>query len=823
MPLIEQRRHAIGLADLLLYDSLIEDGILLLQDGGLLAAWKFRGPDLGSATNGEMAALSGRLGALLRLGGGWMVQCDSVRAPAPGYPENQEFPDSVTKIIDDERREQFMSEGVHFDSDYYLSLTYLPPVAREEKIKGWMFEGIKDLRGNAARIVDYFKSRIASFEDVFKSLFAVTRLSALRTKNSVGNPVLHDELLRYVHRCVSWKDHPLRLPEFPVYLNDMLATEDFVGGLTPRIGRKHLRVVAIDGFPKASVPGILAALDTLPIEYRWNTRAILMDPEEARVFLDKVRKKWRSKMRGLKDQIMQTQTGAVNLHAQDMSIDAEEAMSVAAAGDVLFAQYTTTVICGDADEASVEEAVALVAKTVQNLGFSARIEDVNSVEAWRGSLPGDGYRNVRRVVLHTLNLADLLPISAVWAGNKENPCPFYPPKSPPLLYAATTGSTPFRFNLHCGDIGHTFMIGPPGSGKSTFLGFIVAQFFRYPRAQVFAFDKGYSLLVLTRACGGEFYDLGGETDGLSFYPLADLADDSDLAWANGWIEKLCTLSGLDVKPHHRNAVADAMKLTQGSSRRTLTDFLATVQDKEVRSALEVFTLSGPLGRLLDAEKDGLRESRMMVFEMDSLMKYGDGNSKATVAVLLYLFRRIQKKLDGRPTLIVLDEAWVYLRDELFREYLRDWLKTLRKLNAVVVLATQNLSDIFNSGISDVVMEACPTKILLANAEAANVQSRRWYEAVGLNDREIQIVQSAIPKRQYYVVSPEGRRLISLGLGGVALAFVGVNGPDDRKKAEEVMRAHPRTWQAEWLRQRGRSDWADWWREVEGVLERRASA
>ncbi len=282
MPLVEQRRHAIGLADLLLYDSLIEDGILLLQDGGLLAAWKFQGPDLGSATNGEMAALSGRLGALLRLGGGWMVQCDSVRAPAPGYPDHQEFPDSVTKIIDDERREQFMSEGMHFDSDYYLSLTYLPPVAREEKIKGWMFEGMKNQRGNAARIVDYFKSRIASFEDVFKSLFAVTRLKAVRTKDTADYPVVHDELLRYVHRCVSWKDHPIRFPEFPVYLNDMLATEDFVGGLTPRIGRKHLRVVAIDGFPKASVPGILAALDTLPIEYRWNTRAILMDPEEAR-------------------------------------------------------------------------------------------------------------------------------------------------------------------------------------------------------------------------------------------------------------------------------------------------------------------------------------------------------------------------------------------------------------------------------------------------------------------------------------------------------------------------------------------------------------
>src|SRR5258708_16867705 len=603
MPIIEQRRHAIGLADCLLDVYLIEDGFLLQRDGGLLASWKFQGPDLGSATNGEMAALSGRLGALLWLGGGWMVQCDSVRSPAPGYPEYQEFPDSVTKIIDDERREQFMSEGAHFESDYYLSLTYLPPVAREEKIKGWMFEGMKDKRGNAARIVDYFKSRIASFEDVFKSLFAVMRLKAVRTKDAVGNPVVHDELLRYVHRCVSWKDHPIRLPEFSWYLNDILATKDFVGGLTPRIGRKHLRVVAIDGFPKASVPGILAALDTLPIEYRWNTRAILMDPEEARAFLDKVRKKWRSKMRGLKDQIMQTQTGAVNLHAQEMSVDAEEAMSVAAAGDVLFAQYTTTVICGNEDEASVDEAVALVAKTVQNLGFSARIEDVNSVEAWRGSLPGDGYRNVRGVVLHTLNLADLLPISAACAGNKENPCPFYPPKSPPLLYAATTGSTPFRFNLHCGDVGHTFMVGPPGSGKSTFLVFIMAQFVRDPRSQVFAFDNLLYLSVITRACGGEFYELGGETDGLSFYPLADLTDDSDLAWANSWVEKPCRLRGLDMKPQHRNAVADAMKLMQGSPRRTLTDFLATVQNKEVRSTLEVYTLSGPLGRLLDAEKD----------------------------------------------------------------------------------------------------------------------------------------------------------------------------------------------------------------------------
>jgi type IV secretion system protein VirB4 len=822
VPFIEHRRHAVGLADLLLYDSLIEDGILLLHDGGLLAGWKFRGPDLGSATHGEMATLSARLGAILRLGSGWMVQCDSIRSQAPGYPEGQQFPDSVTRIIDDERREQFMAEGAHFESEYFLTLTYLPPIAREEKIKGWMFEGMRGKQGEAARVLEQFKSRVAGFEDIFKSLFTVTRLKSVFERAS-GKSGVHDELLRYVHRCVTWQDHPIRRPDFPVYLSDLLATEDFVGGLTPRIGKKHLRVIAIDGFPKASVPGILAALDTLPISYRWNTRAILLDPEEARSLLDRVRKKWRSKIRGLKDQIMQTQNGPINLHAQQMSVDAEEAMSVALAGDVLFAQYTSNVICADADDSKVEEAVALVKKTIQNLGFAARVEDVNSVEAWVGSLPGDGYRNVRRVVLHTLNLSDLLPISAVWAGNAESPCPFYPPKSPPLLFAATTGSTPFRFNLHYGDVGHTLVVGPPGSGKSTFLGFAVAQFFRYPRAQVFAFDKGYSLYLLTRACAGEFYDLGGERGSLSFYPLAVLGEDSDVAWASAWIEKLCALSGLRVTPTQKNAIADGINLLRQAESRTITDFVATVQDKDVRTSLEAYTLGGPLGRLLDADRDGLRDSRLMVFEMENLMKYGDGSGNATVAVLLYLFRRIQKKLDGRPTLIVLDEAWVYLRDELFREYLRDWLKTLRKLNAVVVLATQNLSDIFNSAICDVVMEACPTKVFLANAEAATTQSHRLYGSAGLNEREIQIVQSATPKRQYYVVSPEGRRLIALGLGQVALSFVGVNSPGERKKVEELINAFPRTWQAEWLRYRGRADWADWWRDVEGVNERSVTA
>ncbi len=751
----EHRMRPRGLADLLLYDSLVDDGILLLQDGALLAAWCFRGPDMGSSTHAEMAALSARLNAILRLGSGWMVQCDAIRSKAPEYPDPGAFPDPVTRVIDDERRVQFMAEAAHFETEYFLALTYLPPAASEEKVKGWMFEGRRQAEDPAAqKALDRFASRIRNFEDRFSSLFRVERLRSVRFENDRGFPRIQDSLLRYIRRCITGEDYPFEQPDIPVYLADILGSRDFLAGIEPKIGDRHMRVIAIDGFPKASYPAILSALDALPIEYRWNTRALLLDPEEARAVLDKTRKKWRSRMRGWKDQVFRTQTGPVNLHAQEMAADAEEAMGIASSGDVQFALYSSNIVCLAEDRQTVEANASLLVKTIQNLGFDCRIETVNAVEAWRGTLPGDGYRNVRRVVLHTLNLADLLPITSVWSGLRENPSGLMPPGSPPLLYAATNGSTPFRFNMHVGDVGHTLMVGPTGAGKSTLLGLMVAQWFRYPQAQVFAFDKGYSLYVLTRAACGEFYDIAGERTALAFCPLRDIDSDAELAWAVEWLEALCGMQGLEVGPKQRNALTAAVQELRLSPTRTLTEFCASVQDLDIRDALQYYTLAGPMGALLDADEDLLGAGRFLTFETENLMGLGD---RAVVAVLLYLFRQIERRLDGSPTLVPLDEAWVYLGHELFRDRLRDWLKTMRKRNGVVLLATQSLSDIFNSPIKDVVLESCPTKILLPNTEARNPASFAFYQNIGLNEREVQIIQTGLPKREYYIVSPLGRR------------------------------------------------------------------
>jgi type IV secretion/conjugal transfer VirB4 family ATPase len=813
----EYRTKQHGLSDLLLPFALIEDGILLQSDGSLLAGWKFSGPDLMSATPDEMAALRAQLNSVLKLGDGWMIGCDSIRSQAPGYPPEGAFPDAITRLIDAERRQQFTQEGAHFECEHFLTLTWLPPAENEERARGWFFDGPEKHTSSraAAQAVERFKTALDRFENVFGHLFRIERLKCVKVTDYEGFQWNFDELLRYMRRCVTGEDYPFALPDIPVDLNELLAVEDFVGGIAPQMGDKRLAIIAVEGFPKASYPGMLAALDQLEIPYRWNTRAILLDPPQASALLDKLRKKWKSKVRGFKDQVMNSAGGRINYNAAEMAADAEAAMAEADSGDVQFLQYTSTIVCLDSDLARLRDSVRRIQKTIQNLGFAARLETVNAVEAWRGSIPGDGYSNVRRVLLHTMNLADMLPIASVWPGEKRNPSPLMPPYSPPLMLAATSGATPFRLNLHVSDVGHAFVVGPSGAGKSTLLAALTAQWFRYPNAQVFALDKGYSLWALCAAAGGEFYDLAGPKTDLSFCPLRQIDSDSDRQWAANWVEVLCELNGLKFTPRHKNALSDAFTRLRQSPTRTLTELRADLQDAEIREALQHYTIAGPMGSLLDAESDGLDDgsaARFITFELENLMQL---DAKVQIPVLLYLFRRIEQRLDGSPTLITIDEAWASLQNPVFAARLKDWLKTMRRKNAAVVLATQQVGDIARSDIADVVLEQCPTRFLLPNPQANTTGStdhpgpRDFYERLGLNSREIEILQNAVPKRQYYVFSPLGRRLIDLGLGKVALSFAGVNGAEERGRLEKVMRQYPDSWREEWLRLRGLPDWGDY--------------
>jgi type IV secretory pathway VirB4 component len=210
--------------------------------------------------------------------------------------------------------------------------------------------------------------------------------------------------------------------------------------------------------------------------------------------------------------------------------------------------------------------------------------------------------------------------------------------------------------------------------------------------------------------------------------------------------------------------------------------------------------------LLDADTDVLLDSDFVTFELETLMGMGP---KIAIPVLTYLFHRIEQRLDGRPTLIIIDEAWIALANATFGMKLEEWLRTFRKKNAAVVLATQSLSEIANSPYRDVILESCPTKLYLPNAEAKSPQTCELYHKFGLSDRQIDIIAEAAPKRDYYYASPLGRRLFQFALGPAALAFIGAGSKDDVFAARRLIAEHGERWRVEWLRARGLDEWADY--------------
>ncbi|MDF1600301.1 conjugal transfer protein TrbE [Mesorhizobium sp. YIM 152430] len=802
MVALKRFRHSgPSFSDLLPYAALVDNGTLLLKDGSLMAGWYFAGPDSESSTDFERNEVSRQINAILaRLGSGWMIQVEAVRVPATAYPtrENCHFPDKVSALIDEERRKRFEAADGHYESQHAIILTYREPEKRKSGLVKYVYSDDESRATTFAdRALDHFRRSIREFEQYMANVVSIRRMVTQETEERGGTRIAkYDDLLQFARFCIVGENHPVRLPDIPMYL-DFVVTAEFHHGLSPLVDNRYLAVVAIDGFPAESWPGILNSLDLMPLTYRWSSRFVFLDPIEARQRLERTRKKWLQKVRPFMDQLFQTNSGAIDQDAALMVAETEDAIAETNSQLVAYGYYTPVIVMFDDNEARLREKTEGVRRLIQAEGFAARIETLNATEAFLGSLPGSWYANIREPLINTRNLADLVPLNSVWSGSPVAPCPFYPDGSPPLMQVAS-GSSPFRLNLHSGDVGHTLIFGPTGSGKSTLLALIAAQFRRYGRAQLFAFDKGKSMYPLTVAVGGDHYDVGAG-EALTFCPLSQLEDDGDKAWAAGWLETLVELQGVKVTPDHRNAIAKQIELMAASSRRSLSDFVSGVQMREIKDALRHYTVDGPMGHLLDAEEDGLTLSDFQTFEVEELMNLGDRN---LVPVLLYLFRRIEKRLTGAPSLIILDEAWLMLGHPAFREKIREWLKVLRKANCAVVLATQSISDAEKSGIIDALKESCPTKICLPNGAARESGTREFYERIGFNERQIEIVATALPKREYYVASPDGRRLFDMALGPMTLSFIGASGKDDIKRIDELRVHHGDEWPVHWLKQRG---------------------
>jgi len=178
-------------------------------------------------------------------------------------------------------------------------------------------------------------------------------------------------------------------------------------------------------------------------------------------------------------------------------------------------------------------------------------------------------------------------------------------------------------------------------------------------------------------------------------------------------------------------------------------------------------------------------------------------------VLSYLFHRLEQRFTGEPTLLILDEAWLFLIDPIFLAKIKEWLKVLRKKNVSVVFATQSLADVADSPIMPVLLESCFSKIYLPNTEALSQSTKKVYIEFGLNEQQCQILANSIKKRHYYYVSNEGSRLFELGLGPLTLAYVAASGSEDRSAADKILSEFGKEgFNSQWIRFKGLDEYLD---------------
>ena len=788
----EYQGSANPLSDHLPWAALAAPGIILNKDGSFQRSFAFRGPDLESSTPAELVAFHARANnALRRFGSGWALFFEADRHEAIGYPESA-FPDPASRLVDEERKSQFDADHDHFESHYYLTLQWMPPAdaeagAARRLIAGEHHSGGRDWR----EALKAFAAETAKAEGLFSSFMPEFR------------PLSDAETLTYLHGTISERRHRLRVPSTPFYLDALLADTPLIGGLEPMLGGLHLRTVSILGLPASSQPGLLDTLNAQGFAYRWVTRFIALDRGEAGKQLARIRRHWFNKRKSvtalLREVVTNQPVQLLDSDADNKVGDADTALQLLGQDDVAFGYLTATITISDTDPARAAEKLRAVERVANGLGFTTISERLNAVEAWLSSLPGHAYANVRQPLVHTLNLSHLLPLSAVWAGPHENAHL----RAPPLLTAETSGSTPFRLSTHVGDVGHMLVVGPTGAGKSVLLAFIAMQFRRYEAAQIFIFDKGWSARAAVLAMGGTHHGLGTTADGasLSFQPLRRIDEEGEQAWAAEWVGSLLGAQGIEVDPAVREAVWSAL-LNLASAppeERTLTGLSMLIQSNALKAALAPFTLEGPFGRLLDAAHDGLSLAAVHCFETEELM----GQAGAIQPVLSYLFHRLEERFDGKPTLLILDEAWLFLDHPSFAARIREWLKTLRKKNVGVVFATQSLADISESNIAPAIIESCPQRIFLPNPRALEPQMADAYRRFGLNGRQVELIATATPKRDYYLQSAEGNRLFDLELGKIALAFCSASDPSSQRLIDEILAVHgPSGFAAHWLSARG---------------------
>lgn len=749
-----------------------ENCILMNKNGTLQKTLEIRGFDLEVQPKEIMKNYTHKLNNIMkRAEDGFTFNIDTIRKKSDKYVCGN-FKEKLEKLIDKER-EQYFNSGNHFENITYLTIIYTVPLDQLKKVEKLYIEN--NDKDYEREFVEEFLKEFNTMKDLLKGVFLDVR------------ELTEEETLTYLHSLVSLNKQNICLPLTPIFLGNYLCDSVLKGGLQLKLEtelghEEYITPISIMGYPHLTRPCFFDDLNKLGIEYRWNIRYRALGKQKALAKLSTLWGVFYKNRYSLWQMVLQELTKKKPVTENETALkNADEIKSQETLTESDFlgqGYYTNLIILRDKDKKELDKKVRMVNELIQKMGFTTIVETYNALHAYLGSLAGDLYHNERDYCIqNSLTASHLFPLSAVWAGEKYNKHL----NAPSLLYTQTNGSTPFRLNLHDGEVAHTAILGKTGGGKSVLLGTLALHFRKYNNFNVYIFDKDRSSLVLTTALGGNFYDIG--EDDIGFQPLRNIDDEKEREWANQFILEILEAEKVNISSMLKKKIWKTLELLAGYpiNDRTITSFSSLCDDSDVKIALEAYTIDGALGRYFDSNNDSLEVANWTVFEMAKIID----NTQVVPHLLSYLFHKIENRLNGNPTMIVLDECWMFLTNPKFASKMKDWLKTFRKKNAFIVFATQELTDIKKSSIYDTIREACVTKIFLPNKNANSEANRELYKELGLNEKEIFLLTDMTERKDYLLKQNKGTRVFDLALGEIELAFVTATDLNSQKIALKI--------------------------------------
>ena len=752
--------------DRLPYLRLIDESTLLLRDGSVMTAIQVPGLLFETEDSEALNAHAATREVVLRstLDARFVLYHHVIRRRVSVDLE-AEFPDPISRHIDARWRER-LGSGQLFVNDQFITL-----IRRPARGKAGLVERMgKKFRRKGGERLEPDPKDLRSLRAASQGLVAALQAYGATPLGDYVGPQgnTNSEMLELLSALYNGEMRPVRKPADNVDIGHMLPYRRVSFGLDAIEMRgsgspDFAAVLGMKDYPEATSPGLLDSLLRLPFEMVVSESYAPTERQTARERMDLA-------IRRLKSADEEAAAERADMMA------ARDALGNGAVG---FGDHHLTVMVKERHLGRLDDAMAACAAALADTGAIAVREDTNLEPAFWGQFPGNEAYLVRRALISSANMASFGSLHGFALGQAQGN---HWGEAVTLL--ETTSATPFFFNFHHGDLGNFSVIGPSGSGKTVVMNFLAAQAQKFsPRTILFDKDRGAELFV--RGIGGRYDSIrSGEPTG--FNPLALPDTPGNKAFLRDWLGVLLKAEG----PEEEQTIAGAVDAAYANdaSLRRLRHFKELLsgsrrpQPGDLADRLGAWIGEGENAWMFDNAEDKLDLSaRVLGFDMTALLE----NPKLRTPTMMYLFHRIEERLDGKPTMILIDEGWKALDDEIFAARIRDWLKTLRKRNALVGFATQSARDALESRISTALVEQTATMVFMPNSRA---RPEDYCDGFGLTEHELALIRT-LPahSRCFLVRQPDASVVVRLDLSGAPEVLTLLSGRESSVRRLDLLR------------------------------------